>query len=113
MTQVSRVMQLLGLARRAGAVAPGTEAVRQAIRADKARLVLFATDASRAQLDKIGRTLHERPVPRARLGDRNMLGAAVGLAPLSAVAVTDAPLAERVVEELGDLLFYDSVGAEG
>jgi len=113
MTQVGKVMQLLGLARRAGAVAPGTEAVREAIRADKARLVLFAGDASQGQLDKIGRTLYERHIPRARLGDRNMLGAAVGLAPLSAVAVTNAPLAERLVAELGDLLLYDSVAAEG
>ena len=46
MTQINRVMQLLGLARRAGAVAPGTEAVRQAIRGGHARLVLFAADAS-------------------------------------------------------------------
>jgi ribosomal protein L7Ae-like RNA K-turn-binding protein len=106
-------MQLLGLARRAGAVAPGTEAVREAIRGGKARLVLMADDASQAQLDKIGRTLHSRPIPRARLGDRGTLGAAVGLAPLSAVAVTDAPLAARVVAELGDLLVDDSVAAEG
>jgi len=113
MTQINKVMQILGLARRAGAVAPGTDAVRQSIRAGQARLVLFAEDASPAQLDKIGRTLHERSIPRARLGDRNMLGAAVGLAPLSAVAVTSGPLAERVVAELGDLLFYDSVAAEG
>jgi ribosomal protein L7Ae-like RNA K-turn-binding protein len=109
MDQVNKVMQLLGLARRAGAVAPGTDAVRHAIRAGEARVVLFAGDASQAQLDKIGRTLHERRIPRARLGDRNALGAAVGLAPLSAVAVTDASLAEQVVAELGDLLLYDSV----
>ena len=113
MTRTNKVMQLLGLARRAGAVAPGTEAVRQAIRGGKARLVLFAGDASQGQLDKIGRTLHARPVPRARLGDRNMLGAAVGLAPLSAVAVTDTSLAEQVLTELGDLLLDDSVAAEG
>jgi len=113
MTQINRVMQLLGLARRAGAVAPGTEAVRQAIRGGHARLVLFAADASQVQLDKIGRTLHERRIPKARLGDRGMLGAAVGLAPLSAIAVTSTPLAEQVVAELGDLLLDDSVAAEG
>jgi ribosomal protein L7Ae-like RNA K-turn-binding protein len=113
MTRTDRVMQLLGLARRAGALAPGTESVRQSIRSGQARLVLLAGDASKVQLDKIGRTLHGRTIPRARLGDRNMVGAAVGLAPLSAVAVTSAPLAEQMVAELGDLLVYDSVAVEG
>jgi ribosomal protein L7Ae-like RNA K-turn-binding protein len=75
-------------------------------------LVLLAGDASPAQLKKIDRTLADRPVPRARLGDRNTLGAAVGLAPLSAVAVTSAPLAEQVLAELGDLLLDDSVAVE-
>ena len=92
---------LLGLARRAGGVAPGTEAVRRAIREGEARLILMARDASSVQLDKIRTTLHDRPIPQVILGDRNMLGAAVGLAPLSAVAVTDAGLAERLLEELG------------
>lgn len=106
-------MQLLGLARRAGAVAPGTDAVRQAVRDGHARVVLLAVDASPAQLDKIARTMNERSIPMARLGDRAMLGAAVGLAPLSAVAVTNASLAERVVAELGDMLAHDSVAVEG
>ena len=106
-------MQLLGLARRAGAVAPGTEATRQAVRSGEARLVLLAGDASPGQLDKIRRTLSERSIRSARLGDRDTLGAAVGLAPLSAVAVTDASLADRVVAELGDQLVDDSVAVEG
>ena len=106
-------MQLLGLARRAGAVAPGTEAVRQAVRGGEARVVLLARDASPAQLGKIARTLKDRSIPAARVGNRETLGAAVGLAPLSAVAVTNASLAEQVVAELSDLLVHDSVAAEG
>lgn len=113
MTRNGKIMQLLGLARRAGAVAPGTAAVRHAVRAGDARVVLLAGDASPAQLDKIARTMNECSIPKARVGNREMLGAAVGLAPLSAVAVTSAPLAERVVAELGDLLVDDSVAVEG
>jgi ribosomal protein L7Ae-like RNA K-turn-binding protein len=97
-------MQLLGLARRAGAVATGTEAVRQAVRAGQARLVLLAGDASPVQLEKVEKALSRRATPRARLGDRASLGAAVGHAPLSAVAVTSASLAEQVVVELGELV---------
>jgi len=96
----SEALGLLGLARRAGAVASGTEAVRRAIREGEARLVLVAGDASRVQLDKIRRTMHDRPIPQAILGDRNTLGAAVGLAPLSAVAVTHVSFADRLLEGL-------------
>ena len=71
MNRRNNVYRLLGLARRAGAVAPGTEAVRRAIRVGEARLVLMAGDASRTQLDKIRRTLHDRPIPQAHLGNRD------------------------------------------
>ncbi len=103
MTGTSRrpsAYRLLGLARRAGAVAPGTEAVRRAIREGEAQLILMAWDASSVQLKKIRTTLHDRAIPQAVLGDRDMLGAAVGLAPLSAVAVTSVSLADRLLIEL-------------
>ena len=94
------MLRLLGLAHRAGAVAPGTDAVRRAIREGEAHLVLMAGDASSVQLDKVRSTLKNRTIPQAVLGDRNTLGAAVGLAPLSAVAVTNASLADQLVAEL-------------
>lgn len=97
----SEALRLLGLARRAGAVAPGTQAARRAVREGRARLVLMAEDASSVQLDKIRTTLERRAIPRAVLGDRDALGGAVGLAGLSAVAVTDESFARRLIEEIG------------
>ena len=94
------MLRLLGLARRAGGIAPGTDAVRRAIREGEARLVLMAGDASSVQLDKVRTTLKNRTIPQAVLGDRNTLGAALGLGPLSAVAVTNASLADQLVAEL-------------
>ena len=92
----TEVLRLLGLARRAGAVVSGTEAVRGAIRRGEARLSLMAEDASDPQLKKIRRTLKSRPIPWGSLGDRAILGAAVGQGPVSAVAVTGASLAKQV-----------------
>ena len=66
------------------------------------QLILMALDASSVQLEKIRTTLHDRTIPQAVLGDRDMLGAAVGLAPLSAVAVTNASLADRLLVELDE-----------
>ena len=102
MSRASNVHQLLGLARRAGAVVPGTAGVRDAIRSGDAKLVLLAGDASPVQLAKIRRTMEGRPVPEASLGSRAELGAALGHDPISAVAVTSAPLADRMAAELGD-----------
>ncbi len=103
--------RLLGLARRAGAVAPGTEAVRRSIRLGEAQLVLMARDASRVQLEKIEKTLRDRSIPQVYLGDRNTLGAAVGMASLSAVAVTNGSLADQLVAELDG--FSDEGGMDG
>jgi ribosomal protein L7Ae-like RNA K-turn-binding protein len=101
MSVATDVYGLLGLARRAGAVVPGTAAVREAIRAGEARLVLFAGDASASQLDKVRRTLKSRPVRTVTLGDRTRLGSAVGMAPLSALALTSEGLASQVYARLG------------
>ena len=103
--RVPEALQILGLARRAGAVASGTDATRRSIRQADARLVLMAEDASPAQLDKIKRTMRHRMVPQVFLGDRATLGAAIGRAPIAAVAVTDASLAGRLLESVdGEIL---------
>ena len=105
MTWVNRrpeAFRFLGLARRAGAVAPGTDATRRAIRQGEARLVLMARDASGVQLDKIRKELSNRPIPQVILGDRATLGAAIGKAPVTAVAVTSESLATRLLQDLND-----------
>ena len=102
-------LRLLGLARRAGAVVSGTEAVRGAIRQGEARLILMAEDASVPQMDKVRRTLRNRPVPQVILGDRAILGAAVGRAPVSAVAVTGVSFAKELQRKLN----FEGGGAPG
>ena len=84
---MTEALQILGLARRAGAVAPGTAATRRSISQGEARLVLMAEDASLAQLDKIRRTMRKRIIPQVLLGDRTTLGAAIGKAPITAVCL--------------------------
>jgi ribosomal protein L7Ae-like RNA K-turn-binding protein len=95
--------RLLGLARRAGAVAPGTDATRRAIRQGEARLVLMAGDASGVQLDKVRKAIGKRPIPRAVLGDLATLGAAIGKGPTAAIAVTDESFAKRLLLDLSNV----------
>jgi len=99
-TPTAEVLGMLGLAKRAGMIAAGTDRTRRALRAGEARLVLVAGDASAVQLRKIDGLIRRDAIPRAVIGDRISLGAAVGEAPLSAVAVTNARFAEQMLQRL-------------
>ena len=101
MRRMGDPMALLGMARRAGALAYGTGSTKRAIKEGRARLVLFAQDASETQRDKVMRLLRHGETPRATLGTREALGSAVGSAPVSAVAVTDREFAKELVARLG------------
>lgn len=96
----SEVLSLVGLALRAGGAAPGVRASREALRTGAARVVLTAGDASETQLDKILGLARKREVPHRVVADRNALGAALGSASVSAVAVTNPTLAEQILEQL-------------
>jgi ribosomal protein L7Ae-like RNA K-turn-binding protein len=74
-------LALLGLARRAGKVLQGTDAVRRAVRSGEAALVLLAGDASPVQLEKVRRLLRHHEVPHAVVADRNRLGPPSGRVP--------------------------------
>ena len=91
---------LLGLARRAGALERGTGSTQRAVKDGRARLVLLAQDASQVQRDKVLKLLRHRETPRVVLGSRAELGAAVGSAPVSALAVTEAGFANQLVSQL-------------
>ena len=90
------MLQLLGLAARAGAVAPGTERVRELVRAGRASFVLVASDLTATGLDKLIPLLEGREVPYVVRYERSMLGAAVGRGPLAAVGVTEPGFAGRL-----------------
>ncbi|MGQ0562976.1 MAG: L7Ae/L30e/S12e/Gadd45 family ribosomal protein [Gemmatimonadota bacterium] len=99
------LLRMLGLAARAGAVLPGTERVREAVRAGSVRCALVASDASANSRDKLVPLLEARRVPYAALFDRATLGRAVGKAPLSAIGITDTKLAGRVIQLAGNHQF--------
>jgi ribosomal protein L7Ae-like RNA K-turn-binding protein len=87
---------MLGLAARAGALAMGTEQVREAARAGKLRLAIVATDASENSREKLIPLLAARGISHVIRFDRSELGAAVGRGPLSAVGILDGKLADRL-----------------
>jgi ribosomal protein L7Ae-like RNA K-turn-binding protein len=91
-----RALNLLGLAARAGRIAPGTARAREAARAACAEYTLVAVDASAHARQKLIPLLSARGLAYDVAFLRRELGAAVGLGPLSAVSVSDDRLANRL-----------------
>lgn len=94
---MSDPFHLLGLARRAGRLAAGHEAVERAVVTGRARLVLVAGDASAASRERFRRLAEAHGVDFRVCGSKEELGRAVGSAPKAVLAILDAGLAARVM----------------
>ena len=93
-------MGLLGLGRRAGGLFVGTGAVRAAIKADKTKVIVVASDLSDRTVDKV------LPLAEARgtwvlAGPSALeLGRAIGAGAVQVVGVRDAGLASGLLKHL-------------
>jgi ribosomal protein L7Ae-like RNA K-turn-binding protein len=91
-----KVVSLLGLARRARKLVSGAEAVESAVKRGRARVILTATDASAGSVDQIRARALSAGTVCYRLLSKEELGAAVGGAPRSCVALTDPHFSEAL-----------------
>jgi uncharacterized protein len=93
-----RCRDTIGLARRAGSAVGGFEKVREAVRAGKAGLILFALDGAPNASRKIGALGRELPLATvltaaelgAAFGREHVVHASVGRGPLCARLLVDA-----------------------
>jgi ribosomal protein L7Ae-like RNA K-turn-binding protein len=93
-----RLLDILGLAARAGAIITGIDSVRRAAREDKVFRVILADDAAPGQQGKLTPLLDARKVPFHSIFTRFELGAALGRDSVSAVGITDRRFAKRTGE---------------
>lgn len=75
--------------------------MRDAVRAGARPFVIVAADASRNTHERLLPLLRARGVEHVVALERETLGRAIGRAPVSALAIGDASLADRVRELLG------------
>ena len=95
-----KVVSLLGLARRARRVVSGADAVKSAAKRQMARLILTAIDASASSVGKTRAVAAAGGATCHQVLGMEELGAAVGGAPRSCVAVTDPRFAEAIMSVL-------------
>ncbi len=97
----SEVLAFLGMARRAGNVVVGTDAVRQALRKGDVKLLILASDGSETQKKKLVPLAEARGVRWETLASSQELGAAVGAGSLTAVGVIGNEFAGELKKRLG------------
>ena len=94
-----QALQTLGLARRAGRVVIGTEAVLAAVRARKLAAVVVAGDASANARRRVANRI-TAGVSIVECGTREALGNAVGRDGVAVVGVTDRRFSSRIIARL-------------
>ncbi len=97
----TRVLNLLGMARKAGLVASGSQLVLSTLRdARDIAFVLLATDVTQGIGSKVRQQAARAGVPLLECFDKATMGQALGLSERSVLAVTKSPLAQTLNQEL-------------
>lgn len=92
------LLDLLGLAARAGGISAGTDGVRRDLREGKVVEVILAADGSPTQHRKLIPLLEARGIRYRTLLSRDRIGAAIGRPPVSAIGFTHRGFARRAAE---------------
>ena len=96
-----KVLSLLGLMRKAGAIQIGEDHSTDAIHAGKARLLLLSTDVGENARRRAERAMEGRRVIAVPLAySRDELAAALGVSGCAMAAVTDLGFANALMKEL-------------
>lgn len=91
-----RVLQLIGLARRAGQAVVGTDAVRVAGRRGELSAIVLAGDATENARKRLSGLLSDPNVCTVRCGTRAVLGRAVGRSETVVVGIRDRGLGLKI-----------------
>ena len=97
---VDRVLQMIGLSAKAGKVKSGEFAVEQAVKANKAFLVIVAKDASDNSRKSYQDMCSFYEVPLFFSGTKDSLGACCGKEFRASVAIMDENLAKAVADKI-------------
>lgn len=90
----------LGLARRAGKIISGDIAVKKAVMAKKARLIIVAADAAARTREELTAIANSNNVMAITWGSKAELGMIAGKTPRSAVVLLDENMAQGILGAL-------------
>ncbi len=100
---MNKLLNLIGLAQKAGRLAVGEEPTGAAARARDARLILVAADAAENSVRRVRHFADAGQCLWCRIGaDKDALGRAVGRSSCAMLAVTDIGFAEAIAKKLAE-----------
>lgn len=102
MSTSQKVLQLLGIAMRAGKVITGEELTIREIQNNKAKLVILSNDASANTLKKITDKCNFYNVEKHVFGSRAELGHAIGKESRVVLAIIDEGFTKKLSEYLNE-----------
>ncbi len=97
---MSKVYSYLGLARRAGQVVSGEQAVLGAVKRGQVALVLIAVDASSNTSRKFSSLAQNHNVSCLVYGDKDLYGQAIGQSPRAVLGVLDRNFANVIRDHI-------------
>ena len=102
MNHHDRILSLLGLAKKAGRIASGGFLSEEAVKSQKAQLVIVSDDASENTAKKFRDMCAFRNIPCRAYADMETLGRSIGCEDRSVLAVTDRGFAQSILKLLED-----------
>lgn len=102
---MNKVLNLLGIARRAGKLVMGTDSITKVLPSKKIKLIFVASDASLATVDKIDKKAYFYQVPVVNRYSTEELSKALGVGSIKIIGIVDDGFAKSMKEEIerGDL----------
>jgi len=99
---MNRELSFLSLARKAGRLEYGEDPVSAALASGKAKLLVYASDASPRTVKWAARDAKERGIPSVCLDHtKEALGMAIGRPPTAVATITDKGMAESFARRYG------------
>ena len=99
----TRILNLIGMARKAGSVVSGSNSVLQELAKPSASLLVVATDAAAGTADKILNRAKGADVPFVKMFNKQTLGSAVGRDERSHLVLTNKRFAKNLILEIDRL----------
>lgn len=104
-----RILNLIGLTKRAGRLSHGAFALEKAVKGGHSCLILAAADSAENNRKKLRNMALYRQIPFREWGSKASLGGALGRSECVGIAVTDPGLAMQIMK----LLDEENLSEEG
>lgn len=100
-------MGIISLARRAGKIESGDEAVRRTIHSQKACLIIIANDAAKRTKDNFAQLAKDADIPMIIYSDKESLGEILGREVRAVLAITSDSFKRGIVQAFERGEFFD------